>query len=560
MEKKSENNEAIKTPMLNFLHRVKKWFTRRRCIVLGCIVLLFIFFYNPTKINLVFNAIPENAIATIYINSLSDEWDEAMQNNMIMGSISVILEEDLSSIRSNDNLKLALSALAGEDTVIGAIDVNGDKSFDFKDGDYIAAASGVGVRRRLLELMWRTKYIPGIGDISVTDDGIRYLNFSSEKAAPSIDNLVLAIDIVDGVLCVAYTSNPSDLNNITSRVNSNTKPARVFEATEEPWKLLSSEAIPQNFIVWLDSFDGVIGLSSLSGENIELRVLDVRKTTQEFFAGVHDFNELGISSSKLAAQYAPADNLMLCTVFNSTLFDAYPVVIKEEDSEKKLDNTFFSLSMLDGAYAFDFIGFTLPSVHISTTKQGIKEGDTILEESLKDLLAQTQRTYIDQYNWRKTYLPEFKEYDPILANIKFGVYVEQKGTTYNQGLASSLSIQRGSELPRVASPGIYSVGDMFDFLGEECGSSYFIGYCCMDKFLEFINVLQVNIKLATIFGFELSEENISKLDKLAIIVDKLSEADALSMGISHIDDEELQEVLRTNEVYCLSLNLVKKEE
>ena len=131
--KSNSNHTQIKTPMLNFFMNVKRWFSLRRCIVLGVLVVLFCFFYNPTKIELLFKAIPENSIASIYVNSLSDEWDSAMENNILMGSASVIAKEDLTDLRTNEGLKWTLRLLTGKDSIVSAVDVNGDNNFDFYD-------------------------------------------------------------------------------------------------------------------------------------------------------------------------------------------------------------------------------------------------------------------------------------------------------------------------------------------------------------------------------------------------------------------------------------------
>ena len=72
-------------------------------------------------------------------------------------------------------------------------------------------------------------------------------------------------------------------------------------------------------------------------------------------------------------------------------------------------------------------------------------------------------------------------------------------------------------------------------------------------------MLQANLKLATMFGVKLNKEDIRTVNTITLVVDKLSEADTLSVGISRIDDKKTINLLKSDEVYCLSLNLTGKD-
>ena len=72
-------------------------------------------------------------------------------------------------------------------------------------------------------------------------------------------------------------------------------------------------------------------------------------------------------------------------------------------------------------------------------------------------------------------------------------------------------------------------------------------------------MLQANLNLATMFGVKLNKEDIRTVNTVALVVDKLSEADTLSVGISRIDDKKTINLLKSDEVYCLSLNLTGKD-
>lgn len=552
--KSNSNHTQIKTPMLNFFMNVKRWFSLRRCIVLGVLVVLFCFLYNPTKIELLFKAIPENSIASIYVNSLSDEWDSAMENNILMGSASVIAKEDLTDLRTNEGLKWTLRLLTGKDSIVSAVDVNGDNDFDFYDNDYLAGATSVGFRRRIMELLWRLKYVPGLGKLGVTEDGIRYLDFSKHKVGPSPRNPVLALDMVKGVLCVAYTSNPSDLNNVTSRVNKNTALASVFKLTDDPWKLRSSKLIPKNFIVWTSLYDGVCGISSLSKDNVELRFLDVSEEISKAFGKMKDFDALNISADSIAARHVAVDDAMSFLVYNNAVVGALNEAFSLKLENASSNDGLTSVALLGGAYKFEILGNAIPSLHISSTLWS-----TQLIDAVGELLADCKKTYTSADNWRNIYLPKTKGFNILAMNTKFGMYAERKGNQFNQGIAPINAVKAGTELPKASQTGAYTLGDTFDFFNEECGSSYFIAYCNLKELQKVTNMLQVNLKLAKMLGVNLDKEDIRDFDTAALVVDKLSEADTLSLGISRIDTDKIEHLIKADEVYCLSLNLTRKD-
>lgn len=552
--KSNSNHTQIKTPMLNFFMNVKRWFSLRRCIVLGVLVVLFCFLYNPTKIELLFKAIPENSIASIYVNSLSDEWDSAMENNILMGSASVIAKEDLTDLRTNEGLKWTLRLLTGKDSIVSAVDVNGDNDFDFYDNDYLAGATSVGFRRRIMELLWRIKYVPGLGKLGVTEDGIRYLDFSKHKVGPSPRNPVLALDMVKGVLCVAYTSNPSDLNNVTSRVNKNTALASVFKHTDDPWKLRSSKLIPKNFIVWTSLYDGVCGISSLSKDNVELRFLDVSEEISKAFGKMKDFDALNISADSIAARHVAVDDAMSFLVYNNAVVGALNEAFSLKLEKASSNDGLTSVALLSGAYKFEILGNAIPSLHISSTLWS-----TQLIDAVGELLADCKKTYTSADNWRNIYLPKTKGFNILAMNTKFGMYAERKGNQFNQGIAPINAVKTGTELPKASQTGAYTLGDTFDFFNEECGSSYFIAYCNLKELQKLTNMLQVNLKLAKMLGVNLDKEDIRDFDTAALVVDKLSEADTLSLGISRIDTDKIEHLIKADEVYCLSLNLTRKD-
>lgn len=552
--KSNSNHTQIKTPMLNFFMNVKRWFSLRRCIVLGVLVVLFCFFYNPTKIELLFKAIPENSIASIYVNSLSDEWDSAMENNILMGSASVIAKEDLTDLRTNEGLKWTLRLLTGKDSIVSAVDVNGDNDFDFYDNDYLAGATSVGFRRRIMELLWRIKYVPGLGKLGVTEDGIRYLDFSKHKVGPSPRNPVLALDMVKGVLCVAYTSNPSDLNKVTSRVNKNTALASVFKHTDDPWKLRSSKLIPKNFIVWTSLYDGVCGISSLSKDNVELRFLDVSEEISKAFGKMKDFDALNISADSIAARHVAVDDAMSFLVYNNAVVGALNEAFSLKLENASSNDGLTSVALLCGAYKFEILGNAIPSLHISSTLWS-----TQLIDAVGELLADCKKTYTSADNWRNIYLPKTKGFNILAMNTKFGMYAERKGNQFNQGIAPINAVKAGTELPKASQTGAYTLGDTFDFFNEECGNSYFIAYCNLKELQKVTKMLQVNLKLAKMLGVNLDKEDIRDFDTAALVVDKLSEADTLSLGISRIDTDKIEHLIKADEVYCLSLNLTRKD-
>lgn len=547
-----------KTPLLNFFSRVKQWFTVRRCVVLGIAFILFCFFYNPTKIDLIFKAVPEEASTVVYVNSLSKEWDGAMENNMLMGSISVILEEDLTKLRTNEGLKWTLRLLTGKDSVVAIIDANDNGEIEIEAGDYIVGATSVGFRRRIMEFLWRIKYVPGLGKLGVTEEGIRYINFSKTESEPSSSNPVLALDVIDGILCVAYSANPADINSVTTRIDKKTSLSSVFKDTEQPWNLRVSKALPKNYIFWHEAMDGVFGVSSLASESLEIRILNTNKDLCGAFSKISSFADQNISREFVAAQHVAVDDVLLCVALNNSILDVfkqyYPDLIEFETADCL---TFMTL--LNGKYAFNILGNPIPSLHISSTQTGIAPDSTPMEKELASLLKDHKKNYIDSNNWRNTYTPKVRGFDLLAANTKFGLYSEQKGKIYSQGVAAVNDVKAGTELPKESAQGAYTLGDMVDFFGEECGTSYFIAYCNLKELSKFTNMLQSKLNLIKMFGVDIEDEDIRQFNTAALVIDKLSEAGNLSVGISRINEDETKNLLKSNEVYCFSVNLTRKD-
>lgn len=560
MNKENQDNLKSVTPLLDFFGRMKQRFTIRRCVILCILLALFIFFYNPTKIDVMFGAMPNNAIAAVYVNSLSKEWSGAMKNNILMGSASVIAKEDLSDLRTNEGIKWTLRLLTGKDSVVAAVDTNGDQQFDFGDGDYLAGTTSIGFRRRIMELLWHIKYVPGLGKLS-TDGGIRYLDFSKHKVGPSPRNPVLALDVVDGILCVAFTANPEDLHDITKRVNTTQTTSDIFKATDEPWKLRSSNALPKNFMIWCRDFYGVCGISSLTEKSLEIRLLNANKEVHKFFENVGDFEELMLSPENISVQNVSVDNAVFFSVFNNRLLTAIEALTNSEKHPKKTifkDNYIGSFSLLADQYSIDIMGKKIPSIHFSTTQTDFHiDSDILLLEPVADILKSSKRNSISASNWQKKELPPKAKnpFDFASAAIKFGAYAEQTDLLYKQGIASLNSVKSDMLLPETALSGVYTLGNMVEFFAEECGTSYFIGYCDLKKLSTSINLLQENLKLVTMFTNKIKKEQIQDFTTIALVVDKLAEAETLSVGVSRIEDKKLKHLLRTNQVYCLSINL-----
>jgi hypothetical protein len=360
--------------------------------------------------------------------------------------------------------------------------------------------------------------------------------------------------MVKGVLCVAYTSNPSDLNKVTSRVNKNTALASVFKHTDDPWKLRSSKLIPKNFIVWTSLYDGVCGISSLSKDNVELRFLDVSEEISKAFGKMKDFDALNISADSIAARHVAVDDAMSFLVYNNAVVGALNEAFSLKLEKASSNDGLTSVALLGGAYKFEILGNAIPSLHISSTLWS-----TQLIDAVGKLLADCKKTYTSADNWRNIYLPKTKGFNILAMNTKFGMYAERKGNQFNQGIAPINAVKAGTELPKASQTGAYTLGDTFDFFNEECGSSYFIAYCNLKELQKVTNMLQVNLKLAKMLGVNLDKEDIRDFDTAALVVDKLSEADTLSLGISRIDTDKIEHLIKADEVYCLSLNLTRKD-
>ncbi|NLB68310.1 MAG: hypothetical protein GX804_01295 [Lentisphaerae bacterium] len=241
---------------------------RRIPAILFAVVLCFWMLYHPRRMHSLFLAMPPEASVASYHRNIASEIKNAFRNKTIVPILinrGIYEEENIE--RKTATIRWISFWLTGSDTVVAYVP---ESIYSPENSEYLAAASYVGWKSEIMEVLWRIKRIPGLGKLSVTPSGTRYLAFE-DFTNKNGEDLLLALDVVDGMLLATLSTNPETVRQLSDRVlrlGPNDNPAIAFQA-RHCWEELSDS--PHTF--W--AYDPVL-LKILSPVKAEISSLAKR--------------------------------------------------------------------------------------------------------------------------------------------------------------------------------------------------------------------------------------------------------------------------------------------
>ena len=245
-----------------------------KVFVLLCVVWVF---WYPKRMDALFMAIPAGSTVATYHNGAASEWKGLVNSPQIIGVLDGFNVRAARELKDNIGVHQAIFWLTGRHTVLGFVPGPHASSVDDITDAYLAGASYVGWKAKFMELLWRMKWVPGLGRLRVTASGTRYLTFKIDGATGDV--LFMGLDIVDGILLASLSYNPDDVRVLVDRLyrfGPSDAPARVF-GDERPWVSLSDA----KHTIWVNDNR----LPSMCGDLV-IEVSSLRKPTIDLFARI----------------------------------------------------------------------------------------------------------------------------------------------------------------------------------------------------------------------------------------------------------------------------------
>ena len=221
---------------------------RRRVALVAAALFALLFSWRPCHPELLFQAIPDDVFLASHHRGVSSEWHALARHPMVIAALRAAGVEDAEELAEEDGFQQTLFWLTGPRTVLGlSLDDGGSplSLLDVEDGDEalrrlrLSGASYVGWKRRPMELLWRIRYVPGLGPLHVTENGTRYLVFRHSKTMKRL-GLVLSLDMFEGNLVAALSTDPNAVNALTDRLRAGAPLASIFP--EAPWQCPDPDA------------------------------------------------------------------------------------------------------------------------------------------------------------------------------------------------------------------------------------------------------------------------------------------------------------------------------
>lgn len=253
--------------------------TRRLAWWLGGAALAFWFFVHPASDEKLLLALPRGSVAAAFVHGIAMQEKALLRHPAVEEAIQAFGEDPADIREENEGVFWTLFWLTGRRSALSIVPKEGECG---GLGCYLAGASAVGWKTRILELLWRVKYVPFLGPLRTTPNGTRYMEFEGHGYLPQ-NGIVLGLDIVDGVLVAVLANDPSLVEEVAARVRTGRPEdaAPCLRVGDGPgWA-----KTPMRHRVWLDpasAFDfGALGLAapppftvdlgSLSGPGLSFR-------------------------------------------------------------------------------------------------------------------------------------------------------------------------------------------------------------------------------------------------------------------------------------------------
>ena len=221
---------------------------RRRIALVAAALFALLFSWRPCHPELLFQAIPDDVFLASHHRGVSSEWHALARHPMVISALRAAGVEDAEELAEEDGFQQTLFWLTGPRTVLGfSLDDGGSplSLLAVEDGEEalgrlrLTGASYVGWKRRPMEFLWRIRYVPGLGPLHVTENGTRYLVFRHSKTMKRL-GLVLSLDMYEGNLVAALSTDPNAVNALTARLRAGAPLASIFP--EAPWQCPDPDA------------------------------------------------------------------------------------------------------------------------------------------------------------------------------------------------------------------------------------------------------------------------------------------------------------------------------
>lgn len=258
-----------------------------KVFVLACVVW---FFWYPKRMDSLYMAIPAGATIATYHDGLASEWKGLVKNETLLAVLKGFGVEDADELKKNSGIYQTMYWLTGRHTVVGFV----PKSFQkmIPDGS-LAGASYVGWKAKIMELLWRIKWVPGLGKLQTTQNGTRYLVLEVSDEFGGF--LVLGLDIVDGVLIATLSKDPEDVCVLADRLHRfgpKDSAAMAFNG-EKPWKTKTHA----KHVMWIADSHLLNGTAPVKVEvsslrNPTLKIVAKGRVESEWLNGVKSFGAL----------------------------------------------------------------------------------------------------------------------------------------------------------------------------------------------------------------------------------------------------------------------------
>lgn len=207
------------------------------------------FFWYPADRRELYAAIPSDAPVAMYVRNLASEDRALLRHPAVQEMLRDVGEDPEEVLEDNLGLFWTFFGLTGENTVLGLVPNQPPESEEFSlptdldglfDAYSLAGASYTGWKARIIELLWRIRYVPGLGPLRTTDSGTRYMEFPHARELRE-RGIVLGVDIVDGVLVAVLSREPERVRELAARVRATGRPdapalAAAFGSEPAPWR------------------------------------------------------------------------------------------------------------------------------------------------------------------------------------------------------------------------------------------------------------------------------------------------------------------------------------
>lgn len=195
------------------------------------------FFWYPKRMDRLYQAIPAGATLASCHNGLAREWKGLVNNETILEMLKGFGLLDAEELKNNSGIYQTIYWLTGRHTVAGFVP---QASYGETRG-YLAASSYVGWKAKIMELLWRIKWVPGLGRMQATPNGTRYLVFEDLLDLDGYQ-LFLGLDIEGGILVATLSRDPETVRELSQRILKSGKHDLLAAAYggKEPWKVKSN--------------------------------------------------------------------------------------------------------------------------------------------------------------------------------------------------------------------------------------------------------------------------------------------------------------------------------